>query len=235
MKKITIVISFFLVMTCGLNYLSAAMNSGNYQIWQDAISVGGGEDQASSNYNLDDTLGEFAVGRSSSTNYGLKSGFREVQFFEGEQVLSLSVSPSSLEFGNLATDSTGSGSISLTVDTNSPSGVSVTYSGNTLTCASCSGTNTISAIGSSSASSSQGSSQFGFNAIYSSGSAPVASATSNYSTSGQYAFSSGSEIISSSGAINSTVFTLNFIANISGDETSGTYSTTIVYTATASF
>jgi len=235
MKKITIVISFFLVMVCGVNSLIAAMSSGNYQIWQDAISVGGGEDQVSSNYSLDDTLGEFAVGRSSSTNYGVKIGFRESSFFSGAQVLSLSISPSSLEFGNLTTDSTGSGSVSLVVDTNSFSGVSVTYSGSTLTCSSCGGTNTISAIGSSSTASASGSSQFGFNAIYSSGASPVASATSNYSSSGQYAFSSGSEIISSSGSINETTFNLNFIANISGDESAGIYTTTIVYTATASF
>ena len=216
----------------------AAMSSSNYQIWQDAISVGGGEDQTSTNYTLKDTLGELAIDRSSSTNYGLKPGFREVQFFSGLETLSFSVSPSSLEFGKLDKDSTGIGSVTLIVNTNSYTGVSVTYGGATLTCGLCStssGINSITGIGSSAAASSKGTSQFGFNVIYNSGTSPVASAISPYNSVGSYAFSSGDQIISSSSQINETTFNVNFIANVSGNENGGNYSTTITYTATANF
>ena len=216
----------------------AAMSSSNYQIWQDAISVGGGEDQTSTNYTLKDTLGELAIDRSSSTNYGLKPGFREVQFFSGLETLSFSVSPSSLEFGKLDKDSTGIGSVTLIVNTNSYTGVSVTYGGATLTCTgTCvgSGPSQVSAIGSSAAASSKGTSQFGFNVIYTSGTSPVASAVSPYNGAGTYAFNGGDQIISSSSQINETIFSLNFIANISGDEKGGNYSTTLTYTATANF
>lgn len=223
------------MMALNISYLSAAMNSDNYQIWQDALSVGGGDDQVSSNYSLRDTLGEFAVGNSSSTNYGAKIGFREIELLSDVQTLSLSLGATSLDLGELANDSAATGAISLAVETNSSTGVSVTYSGSTLTCSGCSGTNTISGVGSSSVSSIAGSSQFGFNAIYSSGSSPIATATSNYDSASQFAFSTGDEIISSVGSINETTFSLNFIANISGGEVAGTYTTAIVYTATASF
>ena len=106
---------------------------------------------------------------------------------------------------------------------------------NTLTCSACTGINTVTAIGGSAASSNAGSSQFGFNAIYDSGTSPIASSVAPYNAAGQYAFNSGDEIINSSRPINQTVFNVNFIANIKGNEKGGNYNTTITYTATANF
>lgn len=217
------------------NLLLAAMSSTNYQIWQDAISVGGGDDQSSSNYSLKDTLGEFGIGNSSSTNNGLKPGFRNGEFYSGQSVLTLSLTSNSVEFGDLSNTATASGSVNLSIITNSYTGVSITYTGSTLTCSLCSSNNTVGAIGPTAASSSIGSSQFGFNVIKSSGDSPYASSVSPYNSSGMYAFDSGDEIISSSGPINETVFNINFIANINGNEATGIYSTTITYTATANF
>ncbi|OGY43594.1 MAG: hypothetical protein A3B89_04975 [Candidatus Buchananbacteria bacterium RIFCSPHIGHO2_02_FULL_40_13] len=236
MIKIISLLSFLMLIFSQPNLLSAAMTSNNYQIWQDAISVGGGEDQSSANYGLQDTLGELAVDPSSSTNNALKPGFRSNQFFSGQQTLTFSVSPATLEFGKLDKSSTAMGSVVLSVETNSYTGVSVTYGGNTLTCGACtSNPKEVSAIGSGASAANAGSSQFGFNAIYSSGSSPVASALSPYNTEGLYAFQSGDQIISSSGQINATTFNINFIANISGDEKGGTYTAAITYTATANF
>jgi len=235
LRIINLVIGFLIVFLVAPNLLEAAMSSSNYQIWQDAISVGGGEDQTSSNFSLKDTLGEFGVGNSSSTNNGLKPGFRSAEFYSGQSILTFSVSPSSIEFGNLSKTATAAGSVSLSVLTNSYTGVSVTYTGNTLTCSACTGINTISAIGAAASGSIIGTSQFGFNAIYSSGTSPVASSVSPYNSAGSYAFSSGDEVVSSTGPINETVFNVNFIANIKGNEKSGIYTTTITYTATANF
>lgn len=234
-KAFNFLICFLAAVFIFPNLLLAAMTSNNYQIWQDALSVGGGEDQASSNYSLKDTLGELGLGDSSSTNNGLKPGFRSAEFYSGQAVLSFSVTPSSMEFGALDKFSTAVGTLVLSVTTNSYTGVSVTYGGNTLTCSACSGINTISAIGAGGASSNVGTSQFGFNAILTSGTSPTASVVSPYNTAGQYAFNSGDEIISSSAPINETTFNLNFITNISGQEKDGTYTTNITYTATANF
>lgn len=234
-KFINIFLCFLVVFLMSTNSLEAAMSSSNYQIWQDAISVGGGDNQSSSNYTLGDTLGELGVGNSSSTNNSLRPGFRPGEFYSGDSVLTLSITPASVEFGNLSTTATVTGSVALSIITNSYTGVSVTYTGSTLTCSACTGTNSISAIGASASGSSIGSSQFGFNAIYSSGTSPVAASVSPYNSAGQYAFSSGNQIISSTGPINQTVFNINFIANISGTEAAGIYTTSVVYTATANF
>lgn len=214
---------------------SASMSSTNYQIWQDAISVGGGQDQSSGNYDLSDTLGELAIGHSSSSVDSIKAGFRETEYYLGYEVLSLAVDSSSLDLGELDSEQETNTSHTITVNTNSYHGLSVTFSGNTLTCSSCTGVNTISAIGSSAAASDPGTSQFGFNVVFSSGTSPTASAVSPYNSSGSYAFNSGDEIISASRPINETVFDVTFIANISGDETAGSYSAAITYTATANF
>jgi hypothetical protein len=231
-KLVSYITCLSLLLVFNAGYLWASMTSGNYQIWSDSFSTGGGNDQSTDNYTLRDTLGEFGIGQSSSTNNNAKIGFREMSNSPGAaSTVTLTASGSSVSLGELSTASTATGSMTLTAYTNSSSGLSVTYTGSTLTCSACSGTNTVSGIGSSAAASTAGSSQFGFNAIYSSGSSPVASSVSPYNSASQYAYSSGDQIISSSEAINSTVFDINFIANISGSEESGSYATTVTYTA----
>lgn len=213
----------------------AVMNSSNYQIWADVISVGGGEDGLSASYYLYDTIGEGMIGRSSSTNYSSRAGFREMIRDASVNVLTLTVSANSLALGTLGVATTGAGAHTVSLETNSATGLSVTFSGDTLTCGACSGINTISAIGATAASASAGVSQFGFNVIYNSGDS-TATAQSPYDTAGWYAFNSGDEIISASSAMTASAnFDLNYIANISGAETAGNYSTTITYTATANF
>lgn len=219
----------------GSGAVLAAMNSSNYQIWADVVSVGGGEDGISASYYLYDTLGEGIIGRSSSTNYSSRAGFREMIKDASVNVLTLTLGSSALDLGNLSTGATGSGSHTVSVETNSPTGLSVTFSGTTLTCGACSGTNTITAIGAVAAVSSAGSSQFGFNVIYDSGDS-TAVAQSPYAAAGLYAFNSGDEVISAGSAMSSgAIFDANYIANISGSETAGSYSSAITYTATANF
>lgn len=236
-RKITIFLfGLWLVCLPMGNAIDAAMNSGNYQIWGDNLSVGGGEDVSSSNYRLQDTVDQgISGGLSSSTSYNISSGFRANPYFEGQAVLTLSLSSASLDFGTLSTTAVKTVSHTITVDSNSFYGLSVTVSGSTLTCSACGGTNTITGIGGSAASSIPGTSQFGLNVIYNSGASPRASAASPYNTADQYAFQSGNQIISATGNINSTVFTINYIANISGSETAGSYTTNLTYTATANF
>ncbi len=226
------ILSSLLVICHGL---LASMSSSNYQIWADVISEGGAEDANSANYQLKETAGEPAVGRASSTSYTTRGGFREMDYFLGNEVLTLSVSSNSIDLGTLSKIAAKTGAHTLTVDTNSTNGVSVTYAGATLTCSACSTSKTISAIGGTAAASAVGNSQFGLNAIYSSGTSPYASATTQYGAAGAYAFQTGDQIISSTGAINATVFNINYVANISGAESAGTYAATIVYTATANF
>lgn len=227
-----ILILILAVLFAGPNMIFAKMDSANYQIWADSISEGGVENSASTNYELDETAGEGIIGRSDSANYSSRAGFREMQ---KDNSLTFSVGSASVSLGALSKTEAKTGSHTLTIQTNSSAGVSIAFSGDTLTCSSCTGTNTIAVAGSTAAVSSVGTSQFGFNVMYDSGTAPIASSVSPYNTSGSYAYNSGDQIISSSNAINATVFNVNYIANISGVETDGSYSTTVTFTATANF
>jgi len=232
-RKAITIICLLVILFVSINVVSAVMTSDSgYQIWADVISVGGIENTASDNYNLRDTLGEGIISRSSSTNYSSRVGFREMV---KNSSLTLSIDSNAIDLGSLRTTQAGSGSHTLTVETNSSNGVSVTFSGSTLTCSSCAGTNEVTGIGGTAVAALIGTSQFGFNVIYNSGTSPVASSVGSYSTASQYAFNSGDEIASSGSQINSTVFDVTYIANISGAETVGSYSTTITYTATANF
>ena len=236
MKKIIIFI-LFVSWLWPLNLLEAAMSSNNYQIWADVVSVGGIEQGSSTNYRLRETLGEAGIGRSSSTNYSARIGFREMEGHDQptNQSLTLNLGASAVSLGILSETEARTASHSLEVGTNSNLGVSVAFTGNTLTCSACVSNNTIAAIGATAVASAVGTSQFGFNVAYQSGVAPVASAVAPYNNLSQYALNSGDQIISASGGINNTIFSVVYLANISGTEAAGSYVASITYTATANF
>jgi len=50
-----------------------SMQSTNYKIEKDSINFGGTDDGQSTNYNLDDTMGEVETGLSDSANYQMKA------------------------------------------------------------------------------------------------------------------------------------------------------------------
>lgn len=231
MKKLAIVsvISLFALLLVGGSVFAAMTSGGGYQIWADVISVGGIEQSSSSGgFYLDDTLGEAIIGRSSTTNNNMGAGFREM--IKDNNILSLSISPATLNLGTLSSSYTAASSHVLYLECNATSGVSVTFSGATLT----SGTNNIPAIGGSAASPAIGTGQFGFNAIRTSGS--VSNSVAPYATTGQYAFNSGDQIISSAAGMGAQEqYTLTYIANISSSQAGGSYSSAIVYTALANF
>lgn len=55
------------------------MSSVNYQINWDSINTGGDDFATSTNYQLNDTLGEFAVGTSTGELYAVKAGYRAAE------------------------------------------------------------------------------------------------------------------------------------------------------------
>jgi len=66
-----------MVMLGWTNAVSAAMTSTNYQIPFDSLNSGGTDFSSSTNYNMNDTLGEQATGYGTSTNYMLNAGYRQ--------------------------------------------------------------------------------------------------------------------------------------------------------------
>jgi len=80
-KFLVLVLSIALLTRVDFLVLGAVMQSANYQIESDSLNIGGGDNQSSANYDLKDTIGEIASGSSSSTNYNLKAGYRQMESF----------------------------------------------------------------------------------------------------------------------------------------------------------
>ena len=236
MNKIKIFLGLFIFCLLGLVdplQLYASMSSpSGYQIWADVISEGGLDHTSSTNYQLRETIGEGITGQSSSTNYNSNAGFRSMEKDFNIQTLTLSISSGGvLNLGTLSRSNSNIGSHTLTLETNSATGVQVSFSGNTL-----SGTSgSVDAIGSTAATAAAGTNQFGFNVIYDSGDA-TAQSQSPYNNASQYAFHGGDTIISAAGPmVTSATFNVSYLANVSNTQPAGDYSTAVTYTATANF
>jgi len=155
------------------------------------------------------------------------------------QTMSFSLGANTLALGTLSTTAVVSGSHTLTVATNAASGMVVAVTGATLTA----GTNTITACAAG-CTSTVGTKQFGINLVANtapsvglavSGSAPIGAAATGYATANSFRFVTGETIASSAAGINSSVFTISYITNISGATEAGSYTATLTYTATSTF
>lgn len=125
MKKLFI--SLVLLLT--LNFPAVAscvgMNSENFKLFADVVSVGGSE-PVSENYRVFNTEGE-ASGvdptKTTSTNFQVHAGF---QAMANTIYVSTAPSASSLSLGELSVSSVSSNSETVTINTNSPTGYTTT-------------------------------------------------------------------------------------------------------------
>jgi len=112
-----------LINTFGFNRSFAGplprMGSTNYTIVTDSLNSGGLDNAVSSNYGLLDTIGELATGESSSTNYKIRAGYRQLQ----DGYISISAEPNT-SISNISglTGGTGTGSSTWNVITDNLSG-----------------------------------------------------------------------------------------------------------------
>lgn len=221
--------------------LFARTESTNYVIYADVFSAGGSEGVTSSNYGIQDTIGEAVIlsATSTSSNYGIKAGFRELY---ADNFVTFTSGSSAVNLGTLSASAASTDSHTLVISTNATNGFSITMTASPTTLTS--GSDTITAIGATAAASAVGSEQFGINLAANttpavganpSGTSPIGSAASQYNTANSFAFNSGATIASASSSINQTTFTVSYLANISSATENGTYTTTITYSATGNF
>jgi hypothetical protein len=159
--------------------------------------------------------------------------------------LTFSISDNSIGFGTLSAsddffaNGTGTGSTTETVahtisaSTNGTDGYVITVQGATLT----SGSNTVTAIGGTSAASNAGTEQFGLRITASGGNGSV---TSPYNHASNYAYdatgSTADEIASDAdGDDVTTIYSVRYLGNISGTTEAGSYNATLTYVITAGF
>jgi hypothetical protein len=152
------------------------------------------------------------------------------------------VAGSAVSFGTFSSASTNTGTSVMAASSNAVSGYSISVNGTTLTCATCTGSPTITALAAQTAST-IGSSQFGFNlksnatpSFGANSSGDVGgTATANYGTADQYRFVTADSVASSAGGTNGTTFTSAYIVNVQAKQPAGTYTATFTYICTPNY
>jgi len=187
--------------------VQADMSSSTYRIYADVISIGSGYSEDST-YSINTTGGESLAGQMSSSTYQINGGF---QYVDLDSSISLTVSPASVDLGELSTSAVIEGTITTYITTASNAGY-------TLAITNVSGS-TITAV--SDGAVSAGSEEYGL----------ALSGTNR-------AFSNDRSVISQTLASSNTATTdeqldLTFKASISSATLVGSYTQTITLTATA--
>jgi len=103
--------------------MAQVMTSSSYKLQSDSVNVGGGL-SSSTSYVQESTVGEVATGVSDSTTYSLRAGYQQMQ----EVYLSMSVPDDVVLDGSIGgfTGGTSTGSTTVTIITDSPSGYQLT-------------------------------------------------------------------------------------------------------------
>lgn len=101
----------------------ALMNSESYVNWFDSLNFGGEETSSSTNYQLQDTLGEIGTGLISGSLYGAAIGFRQV---ESDPKFTFTISKNSINFGALTVGTVFQDSYTITTTTNALNGYQTT-------------------------------------------------------------------------------------------------------------
>ncbi len=184
-----------------------------------------------------------AVAASTSQDITLTGTVDETLVFEtGTSGTCGSLTGGSVPFGTFSSGSTSSGTSLMCASTNGASGYAITINGSTMTCTSCSGSPTIAALASQTASTTN-TAQFGANlrnnATPDVGADPSGSGTgtyeAEYGTADQYRFVTGDSVAAASAATDSNLFTVSYIVNIPGSQAAGVYTSTMTFIATATF
>jgi len=127
MKKIftiCLIASFYIVLNILVpQSVLAYMDSTNFKLWFDSMNIGGEETSSSTNYKLQDTMGEIGTGRIESTSYAGLIGFRQT---ESDPKFTFTISKNSINFGTISVGSVFQDSYTVTTTTNAVNGYQTT-------------------------------------------------------------------------------------------------------------
>ncbi len=243
--------------SCGGTAGDPSFCSSNYMVVESQIGGVPDNSSSSTSYSFtpgtDDggsTVGDLAVGNSSSTNYQTNSGYNTT--YNPDLTFIVSATPVSL--GNLTTTSTGTGTATFSVRNYTSYGYVVQVIGSPPTNAG----HPLAAMGTQSANStacspsctsSQGAEQFGMDLVANtspatfgsnlvqvpSSSFSYGSVAAGYGTTNSYRYFSGDTIASAAKSSGETDYTISFLANISALTPGGAYSGTLSLVATGTY
>lgn len=215
----------------------AARSSATYTIYEDFIGAGGlveESDPSTPTYKLGESIGDTGIGDSSSTSYSTSGGYTTTP----DPALTFTVNTSSINFGNLNSTMTATGTATFSVINYTTSGYIVTIDGATLT----SGGNDINALATPTASAA-GTEQFGINLkdnatpnIGAEASGGNGAAATNYNAADLYKYVAGDTLANATRNSGQTNFTLSYIVNINIVSTpTGAYSATHTLICTGTY
>lgn len=206
----------------------AAMDSGGFRIWLDTLDAGGGVTNTTG-FSIDSNLSDLNTSGSQSNSFSQRVSFSGI---EDEPTVGFNVESVSLDFGQLSPKSTSYSSHTFSAFTNAKEGYTIKVYGQSLHSADY----TITAIGSTAASSSAGTEQFGINLVSNSvprlGANPsggIGHAAVNYNQANKFAFTEGNTIAYAESYSFQTNFTVTAIVNIADDTPAGAYETLLTY------
>ena len=119
MKNFLLFIIILLTIIIVSPVFAYVMSSPTYRIQSDSVNIGG-ERQTSTDYYLEDTIGEVATGLSTSTSYNIKAGYQQMQ----EIYIAVSAFSEAVMSPNIGglTGGISNGFSTITVITDNPSG-----------------------------------------------------------------------------------------------------------------
>lgn len=217
-----------------------AAKSTNYQITESVLGGSGSINSSSTNYKSSASVGAPAVGgqypaggNSSSTNYQINGGYETTH----DPALSFAVSGgTSINFGNLSTTATVTGTSTFNVIDYTSYGYIVQISGTPPT----NGSHTFAAM--SGGASTIGTEQFGINlkanttpSVGTNPSGGLGVAATGYSTQNSYKYNSGDTIASAPKSSGQTNFTISYIVNASTTTPTGTYTGPLTLICTGTY
>lgn len=196
-----------------LNTAKTSMIGGNFEIYSDSFGDLSSDVSTGGAFTLYDSLGDPFATSTSANGFVLRGGFQAQE----KGILSFSASGSSVNLGALTSASVSSGSVIFTISTDSETGytLSATEDGNLR-----SGVNDIDDV--SDGTVTAGSEEYG-----------ISASGSDSSLASDTALSGTVTVASNSGTVTVRQTTVSFKAGISGSTADGTYSHSVIFSATA--
>lgn len=205
----------------------ATSQSNSFRIEEDFIGGGGLIEESSANYRASESIGDFAVGESSSTNFQTNSGYTTTD----DPALSFQIETANAGLGNLSIVTTAKGTATFTVTNYTSYGYIVLMAGNTLKNEPYN--HSLPAM-SPAGPATPGTEQFGLNLVANTGfganpeylpSSDFSSgqAVAGYNTADNFKFASGDTIAEATRTSGKTRYTLSYVANVDNRTPAGTF------------
>lgn len=206
----------------GPGALADDLQSTHYQINESFVGGGGLTGESSPNYNVAETIGDVAVGNSTSSNYQVNAGYTTTS----DPALTFIVDSANINFGHLSTSTTAHGTATFHVIDYTSFGYNVAVIGTPPT----NGSYTLDGM-TSTGPSQVGTEQFGINlrantSPFAQGADPLGGFGTwgtGYGTVNQYRYNDGEVIATAPKSSGQTDYTISYIVNISSTTGGGTY------------